>query len=335
MLRYAEDVPQIPAAAITIEGAEWLQRWQDRGERPVLRLTMGARTLPDALSRNAIAELVGRERPEEVVVLGGHIDSWDVGQGAHDDAAGVVVTWEAVRLLHRLGLRPRRTVRFVAWTNEENGLRGAVAYREGLSDQELADHVLALESDSGVFEPVNFGVTASDEAFAVLKAHRGAHPPAPQPRPGPALGDHPRRRGADIGPLMREGVPGVGVHTDAGEYFWIHHTDADTAGQAGPRRRRPHGRRHGGVHLRRRRDARAAPEGLSSLGRPAYWRRAPASGGARRGGGRSGACAGSGRARGPGGGGSGGRRAGGPRAPAGGAGARRGPPRRGAARAAR
>jgi carboxypeptidase Q len=234
MLRYAEDVEPIPAAAITIEGAELLQRFQDRGDRPVVTLRLGARTLPDALSRNVIAELVGRERPEEVVVLGGHIDSWDVGQGAHDDAAGVVVTWEAVRLLHELGLRPRRTVRFVAWTNEENGLRGAWAYRNALSDQELADHVLALESDSGVFEPVNFGVTASDAAFAVLKGI--------EPLLLPVLSEGQARErgivrgggGADISPLMAEGVPGVGFHTDDHRYFWTHHTEADTVDKLDP-----------------------------------------------------------------------------------------------------
>jgi carboxypeptidase Q len=234
MLRYAEDVEPIPAAAITIESAELLQRFQDRGDRPVVTLRLGARTLPDALSRNVIAELVGRERPEEVVVLGGHIDSWDVGQGAHDDAAGVVVTWEAVRLLHELGLRPRRTVRFVAWTNEENGLRGAWAYRNALSDQELADHVLALESDSGVFEPVNFGVTASDAAFAVLKGI--------EPLLLPVLSEGQSRQrgivrgggGADISPLMAEGVPGVGFHTDDDRYFWTHHTEADTVDKLDP-----------------------------------------------------------------------------------------------------
>jgi len=234
MLRYAEDAPRIPAAAITIEGAELLQRFQDRGDRPVVTLQMGARTLPDALSRNVIAEVEGRERPQEVVVLGGHIDSWDVGQGAHDDAAGVLVTYEAVRLLQRLGLRPRRTVRFVAWTNEENGLQGARVYRASLSDEELYNHVLALESDSGVFEPVNFGVTASDEAFATLRAI--------EPLLLPVLSEGETRQrgvvrgggGADIGPLMAEGVPGVGFHTDDGRYFWTHHTEADTVDKLDP-----------------------------------------------------------------------------------------------------
>ena len=101
-----------------------LHRFQDRGEPVVVTLQMSARTLPDAPSRNVVAEIVGREKPDEVVVLGGHIDSWDVGQGAMDDGGGSVAAWEAVRLIQRLGLRPRRTVRVVLWTNEENGGSG-------------------------------------------------------------------------------------------------------------------------------------------------------------------------------------------------------------------
>ncbi|HET9012532.1 MAG TPA: M20/M25/M40 family metallo-hydrolase, partial [Gemmatimonadaceae bacterium] len=119
----------IPAAAITVEDAMLLHRLQDRGVTPSVHLTMNARTLPDAPSRNVVAELRGRELPDEVVVLGGHIDSWDVGQGAMDDAGGVVAAWEAVRLMKQLGLRPRRTVRVVGWTNEENGTRGGIGYR--------------------------------------------------------------------------------------------------------------------------------------------------------------------------------------------------------------
>ena len=129
-LVYDDELPRIPHAALTIEGAELLQRMQDRGERVVVTLDMEAEMLPDARSRNVVAELVGRESPEEIVVIGGHIDSWDVGQGVVDDAGGVVASWEAVRLLKALGLQPRRTIRVVGWTNEENGLRGGKAYRD-------------------------------------------------------------------------------------------------------------------------------------------------------------------------------------------------------------
>lgn len=129
-MRYDSTVTRIPHAAITVEDARMLHRMQDRGEPIVVKLVMSAETLPDVPSRNAVAELTGSEKPEEVVVLGGHIDSWDVGQGAMDDGGGSVVAWEAVRLMRKLGLKPRRTVRVVLWTNEENGLRGGIGYRD-------------------------------------------------------------------------------------------------------------------------------------------------------------------------------------------------------------
>jgi carboxypeptidase Q len=225
---YAEGVPRIPFAAVTVEDAEMMQRMVDRGDRVVVRLTMGARTLPDAESRNVVAELMGREFPNEVVVLGGHIDSWDVGQGAMDDGGGSVAAWEAVRLLHRLGLRPRRTVRVALWTNEENGLRGGTGYRDAHATQ-LDDHVLAMESDAGVFKPLGFGFGGSDEAYAIVSeigTLLERIDAAAITRPG---------GGADIGPLMREGVPGMGLNVDGREYFWYHHTDADTIDKLDPR----------------------------------------------------------------------------------------------------
>jgi len=120
-------VRRIPAAAITVEDAQLLHRMQDRGQPITVKLVMNARTLPLAPSRNVVAELRGREKPDEVVVIGGHIDSWDVGQGAMDDAGGVVAAWEALRLMKSLGLRPRRTVRVVGWTEEESSGRGGLA----------------------------------------------------------------------------------------------------------------------------------------------------------------------------------------------------------------
>jgi carboxypeptidase Q len=227
-MSYADDVPQIPFAAITVEDAMLLQRMADRGERIVVRLVMGAETLPDAPSRNVVAELTGTEHPEEIVVLGGHIDSWDVGQGAMDDAGGSVAAWEAVQLLHRLGLRPRRTLRIVLWTNEENGLRGGEAYRETHGD-EVDRHVLAIESDGGVFKPLGFGFGGSDAAYAMVAEIGGLleRIDAGQvTRPG---------GGADIGPLMRAGVPGMGLRVEGSRYFWYHHSDADTIDKLDPR----------------------------------------------------------------------------------------------------
>jgi carboxypeptidase Q len=227
-MRYDSTVTRIPTAAIAVEDAMMLHRMQDRGERIVVRLTMGAETLPDARSRNVVAEIRGRDLPDEIVVIGGHIDSWDVGSGAMDDGGGVVVAWEAVRLLKQLGLRPRRTIRVVGWTNEENGLRGGTAYRDQHA-AELERHVLAIESDGGVFRPVGFGFTGSDSARAILREVVRLLEPIGADSLLPAGG------GADIGPIMQRGVPGMGHVVDGTRYFWYHHTDGDTVDKLDPR----------------------------------------------------------------------------------------------------
>jgi carboxypeptidase Q len=227
-MAYSDTVPRVPHVALTVEDAELLQRLADRGDRIVVRLTLSARQEEDVPSRNVMAELVGSERPDEVVVMGGHIDSWDVGQGAMDDGGGCVVAWEAVNLLRRLGLRPRRTVRVVMWTNEENGLRGGRAYRDAHREQ-LDRHVLAIESDGGVFKPRGFGFTGSDEAFAIVQQ-------IGQLLERIEAGTVARGGGgADIGPIMREGVPGMGLRVDGERYFWYHHTEADTLEKLDPR----------------------------------------------------------------------------------------------------
>ena len=152
-LSYADTirkVPRIPGASITPEDAEMLHRLQSRGEEPLIRLTMGARSLPRSPSRNVIAEIRGSEHPDEVIVIGGHIDSWDVGTGAMDDAGGCIAAWEALRLIKQSGIRPKRTIRLVMWTNEELGLNGAFSYRDAHRST-LDKHVVAMESDNGVF----------------------------------------------------------------------------------------------------------------------------------------------------------------------------------------
>jgi len=227
VMQYDSTVNRIPAAALSVEDAMMLHRMADRGERVVVRLTMGAQTLPDAPSRNVMGELVGRERPGEVIVLGGHIDSWDVGAGAMDDGGGVVVSWEAVRLLKRLGLRPRRTIRVVGWTNEEDGSRGGLAYRDA-HRAELADHILAFESDGGVFRPLGFGFNGSDSAVALVRQIAGLLR---------SIGADSVSRGgggADIGPIMQLGVPGMAPNVDGSRYFWFHHSDGDTVDKLDP-----------------------------------------------------------------------------------------------------
>jgi carboxypeptidase Q len=227
-MRYDSTVRRIPHAAITAEDADMIARLTKLGERVVIRLTMHARLLPDVPSRNVIGEIRGSERPEEVVVLGGHIDSWDVGRGAMDDAGGVVVAWEALRVLKRLGLTPRRTIRVVGWTNEENGLRGGNAYRDRYR-AEAVNHVLAIESDGGVFRPLGFGFTGSDAAYNIMKEVGSL-------LSGIGAGAIERGGGgADIGPIMALGVPGAGLNVDGTRYFWYHHTDADTVDKLDPR----------------------------------------------------------------------------------------------------
>ena len=226
-MAYDSLIARIPAAAITIEDALLLRRMQDRGQKPVVKLQMAAQMLPPGTSRNVVAELVGREKPDEIVVLGGHIDSWDVGTGAMDDGGGSVVTWEAVRLLSRLGLRPKRTLRVVLWTNEENGLAGANAYRDA-HQHELDRHVLAIESDAGVFSPRGFGFNGSDSAYRIMQWAGSLLSP---------IGSDSVLRGgggADIGPLIQRGVPGAGLLVDGTRYFWYHHTEADTIDKLDP-----------------------------------------------------------------------------------------------------
>jgi carboxypeptidase Q len=224
-MRYDSTVARIPAAAIPMEDAMMFHRMQDRGQKVVLTLQMEAQTLPDAPSRNVMGELTGRDKTGEIVAMGGHIDSWDVGLGAMDDAGGIVVAWEAAKLLRRLGLIPRRTIRVVGWVNEENGGRGGVAYR----DAHLKEpHSLLIESDGGVFAPTGFNFTGSVAAGDIVKqvgtllARIGAGTVSPN------------GGGSDIEPLMGTGVPGMGLEVDGSKYFWFHHTPADTPDKLNP-----------------------------------------------------------------------------------------------------
>lgn len=227
-MRYEPGVRPIPHAAIASEDAERLHRWQRRGATPVVRVQMQATNLPPARSRNVLGEIRGTTAPEEVVVVGGHVDSWDVGRGALDDGGGCVAAWEALRILRELGLRPRRTIRCVLWTDEENGVVGGKAYRDA-HRHEAARHVLAIESDNGAFNPVGYGFTGSDAARAVLDAVGGLA--------GSRLGMGKVSKGgvdADTAPLLEEGVPVASLRVAGERYFWFHHTDADTPDKVDP-----------------------------------------------------------------------------------------------------
>ena len=221
VMAYTDTIPEIPHAALTIEDAMMLRRIHDRGDKIILELKMEAKTGADRNSRNVVAELPGSEFPEEIVVLGGHIDSWDVGQGAHDDAGGCLAAWNAVKLIKKLGLQPRRTLRVVMWTNEENGGRGNKAYRDTHMG-ELDNHVAAIESDAGVFKPQGFGFSGSLEAMEIVSEI------------GQLLNSIDADeiteggRAADVAPLNDEGVPVMSLKVDGSKYFWYHHTNADT-----------------------------------------------------------------------------------------------------------
>lgn len=227
-MSYANDAPRIPAAAIPVEDAQRLQRLVNRGVRVRLRLKMAAKFEPDVESFNVIGEIRGAEKPDEIVLAGCHFDSWDPGTGASDDAVGCVVTWEAARLMKRLDIRPRRTVRVVLFTNEENGLRGGNGYRDAHA-QEAANHVFALESDSGVFAPARLGFTGSDAARKIVGEIGTLLAPLGMQDIAPGGG------GADIGPIATLGkVPTMAYAGDATRYFTIHHTNADTVDHIDP-----------------------------------------------------------------------------------------------------
>jgi Zn-dependent M28 family amino/carboxypeptidase len=231
-MSYADARAKIPTAAIAIEDAEMLARLQQRGVPVTLRLRMEARDEGTAPSANVIGEIVGREKPDELVVIGGHIDSWDVGQGAHDDGAGCVITMEALHVLRRLELRPRRTIRVVLWTNEENGLAGGKAYANAHAAGP-GRHVAALECDSGCFAPRGFNVGHEDPkreaaALARMRDIVTLLEPLGAAKTGTGGG------GADIGPLGKQGVTLIGHEVDSSTYFDYHHTHADTLDKVNP-----------------------------------------------------------------------------------------------------
>ncbi len=231
-MRYSggPDVPKIPAAAITIEGASLLARLQARGITPVVKLYMEARDEGEALSANVLGELVGSEKPEEIVVIGGHIDSWDVGTGAQDDGAGCVAAMEALNILRKLGLRPKRTIRVVLWTNEENGIAGALSYLNRHQDEV---HVAGIESDSGGFSPEGLSIDMEDERKEEIAAEQLAEilkllQPINATRVTTGFS------GVDVGQLTSLGTACMGLQVDGRLYFNTHHTHADTVDKVDP-----------------------------------------------------------------------------------------------------
>lgn len=221
MQDYQNGVNKIPAACITIEDAELMGRMAKRGEKITVKLTMGATTLPDADSFNTVAEIRGWQHPEQVVLLSGHLDSWDVGQGAMDDGGGAMISWEALSLIKDLGLRPRRTLRTVLWTGEEQGGVGAQQYFN-LHKVNLSNFDLVMESDLGTFKPVGLQFTGNDAAFKVMAEVVKLLAPINTTKL------EPHGEGTDISPWMEAGIPGASLHVMDGRYFWFHHSEGDT-----------------------------------------------------------------------------------------------------------
>jgi carboxypeptidase Q len=229
-MNYGDDsaVAKIPAAAIPVEDANRIQRLVNRGLRVRLRLKMEAHFDPEVESFNVVGDLRGSEKPDEIVLVGGHFDSWDAATGASDDAVGAVVTWEAARLMKKLGIKPKRTVRVVLFTNEENGTRGGTGYRDAHA-KEAANHVMALESDSGVFAPARLGFSGPESARKMIADIGTLLTGLGMPEIGGGGG------GADIGPIGQLGkVPMMAYSGDSNKYFTIHHTPADTIDRITP-----------------------------------------------------------------------------------------------------
>jgi len=220
MTTYDNSVPKIPTAAITIEDAQMFSRMQNRGQKITLRIKMDHQQFPDVISRNIIAEIRGSTHPDQVIIMGGHIDSWDVGQGAMDDGGGAFVSWQAISVMRRLGLRPKRTIRVIMWTCEEFGGQGAQYYYEQ-HKKETPNVILAIESDIGTFTPTGFGFSGTSKAYSIIQSL------ATNLGPINASVITVGGGGTDIDPWMRAGVPGMSLNNQNEKYFFFHHSDGD------------------------------------------------------------------------------------------------------------
>jgi hypothetical protein len=227
-MRYEDGVARIPAAAVSTAGAERLAELARAGKKVRLSLRLDCADRGEVASSNVVGEIRGASRPEEIVLVGAHLDAWDVGQGAHDDGSGCAHVLEALRLLRSLGLRPARTIRAVLFMNEENGLRGALAYRDAHQD-ELPLHVIAIESDRGGFAPRGFEASAEGPALEALREIARTLEPAGASflRPGDG--------GADVSVLRKHGVVTAELLTDPQRYFDVHHCRRDTIDTVHPR----------------------------------------------------------------------------------------------------
>ena len=223
---YEEGIDSVPSAAISTVDASWLANQLKANPDLEVVLEMNCRAFPDVEQGNVIGEWRGSELPDEIITLGGHLDSWDIGEGAHDDGAGIVHTLEVLRILKALGYTPRRTIRFVLFINEENGNRGGKTYAARAQEDHTTTnlrYVAALESDAGGFVPRGFRIDAGDEATALIQSWNSLFDP---------YNVHQFRRGGagvDIGPLKAlEPRPAMmGLSPDGQRYFDFHHSSQD------------------------------------------------------------------------------------------------------------
>lgn len=228
-MRYEEGAPRIPAAALSNPDADLLEGQIASGKPVVFRLKLGARYLPDEQSANVIGEIRGREKPEEIVLLGCHLDSWDLGTGAVDDGAGCGIMMEAARLIGELKQAPRRTVRVVLYANEEFGLSGARAYAEKYA-ADMPRHILAGESDFGSGRVWKIDSRVAPESLPLFDEIAKLLAPI-----GVERGDNDTGGGADLSPLAPARVPLAGLNQDGSVYFDLHHSANDTLDKIDPK----------------------------------------------------------------------------------------------------
>jgi hypothetical protein len=220
-LHYDPKYPAIPAVAISNTAADALELQMSKDNKVSMHLRTTCQMLPDVKSYNVVGEIKGSENPEEIICFGGHLDSWDIGEGANDDGAGVVQAIEALRVFKELGIRPKRTIRAILFMNEENGLRGGTKYAE-LAEQNNEKHILAIESDAGGGTPLGFSMTMESEKRAKIKSWSSLLLPYGLYKFDADGG------GADIGPLHRKfGTPVMELSPDSQRYFDMHHSDND------------------------------------------------------------------------------------------------------------
>lgn len=225
---YVDTVKKVPAAAISTLDADMLSKLLLQEKNIRVRIQLTCKTLPDTPSANVVGEITGSEKPDEVIVVGGHLDCWDKGQGAHDDGGGCMQAIEVIQLMRKLGVKPKRTIRAVMFMNEENGNRGGKAYATA-PERAGEKHIAAIESDRGVFAPRGISVQADSSVLAKVQAWRSLFERMYADRIFPGYS------GVDVSAIVERGAAGFGLDVETQRYFDYHHSDNDTIDKVNPR----------------------------------------------------------------------------------------------------